>query len=435
MDDATHLSEDDIIRYRDRSLPPTELLAADSHLALCDVCHGRIMALTGLRERASVAASAFEDAAAGQMTHLSYEQLAGMVDDQVGDIDREIIDSHLDLCRACESELNDLRQLRSRMARPQESTPTRGKSATREQFITLRLPAFSFLTLASIAAVLLLSFLITIPLRRDLADSRARVAELERSNDSLKERGAAVDGLEQEMARLRDENERLRLASEAQALVALNDGGGRIILDDKGNLSGLEKAQGYEQTVKEALRTERVKMPASLRELRVQAGTLMGSAQAEFRVLAPVGIVVETDRPTFRWSAVDGASYTVTVYDSSLAKVAESDSLTTTEWTLRTALTRGRTYVWQVRATKEGRQLVAPPPAAGRAKFRVLEQSKVEEVALAKQSEPRSHLVMGLIYAESGLVDEAARELNALLRANPNSTIVRKLIRSLGTRN
>ena len=44
MDNArTHLSEDDIVRYRGRDMPPTELLAADSHLALCDICHGRMI--------------------------------------------------------------------------------------------------------------------------------------------------------------------------------------------------------------------------------------------------------------------------------------------------------------------------------------------------------------------------------------------------------
>lgn len=438
MDDArTHLSEDDIVRYRSRNMVPGELLAADSHLALCDICHGRMIEWPLLSEMVSGAGNAFDGAVGGEITHLTYEQLAALVDDQIDDIDREILSSHLDLCPACETELNDLREVRSTMAARAQDTkefaPAR-KSSFQERSMRLRrVPAFGLLALAAVVVVSLLSFLIGIPLRRENAETRARVAELERSNESLREQGAAVDRLQSELAGLRQENERLRQAAEAQALVALNDGGGRIILDAKGDLSGVQLAPAYEQAVKDALRTERVRLPASLREVRSQSGTLMGGgAQVEFSVRVPVGVVIETDRPTFRWTALDGAEgYTVTVYDSNLSKVAESEPLTSTEWTLPSALTQGRIYIWQVRATKSGQQVVAPSPAAGRAKFRVLEQSRVEQIALAKRSEPKSHLVMGLLYAEAGLLSEADHEFSELLRANPDSTTARKLVQSV----
>lgn len=440
MDNARiHLSEDDIVRYRGRNMPPAELLAADGHLALCDICHGRMIEWPALNEKVSSAARVFDEEVVGEITHLTYEQLAALVDDQLGDIDREILKSHLDLCPPCETELNDLREVRSTMTTgakvPKEHAPT-GKSSLHERFMAFvtfrRLPAFSLLALTAVAALALLSFLISIPLRRENAEARARVAELERSNDSLKEQGATVDGLQNELAGLRQENERLRRSAEAQALVALNDGGGRIILDAQGNLSGIQTAAGYEQAVKDALRTERVTLPAALREVRSQSGTLMGGTQTEFSVRTPVGIVIETDRPTFRWTSLDaGASYTVTVYDSNLIKVAESGPLMTTEWTLLSTLARGRIYIWQVRATKEGQQVVAPSPAAGRAKFKVLEQSKVEQIALAKQSGTKSHLMMGLLYAEAGLLSEAEQEFNALRTANPDSSTARKLLQSV----
>ena len=130
--------------------------------------------------------------------------------------------------------------------------------------------------------------------------------------------------------------------------------------------------------------------------------------------------------------AVDGgASYTVAVYDSNVTKVAESELLTSMEWALPSTLARGRIYIWQVRATRDGRQMIAPSPAAGRAKFKVLEQSRVEQIAIAKRPGFGSHLVMGLLYAEAGLLNEAARELEALQKANPNSAIARKLLRDM----
>lgn len=433
--ERTHLSEDEIVRYRDRTLPPASLLAADSHLALCDICHGRIVEWPGLNEDVGATARAFDEAAAGAITHLTYEQLAALVDEQIDDIDREILKSHLELCPPCETEFNDLRDIRSTMeARAKEmkeQAPAR-KSSRQERFTSFRLPAFSLLTLAALVAVALLSFLISIPLRQENARARARVAELERLNAELREQTAAVDSLQNELAGLRQENERLRQAAGAQPLVALDDGGGRIILDVQGNLSGLQTPSGYELAVKDALRNERITLPASLKEIRSQKGTLMSGTQTEFSVLFPVGIVVETDRPTFRWTALDGgASYTVSVFDSNLSKVAESDPLTSTEWALPSALARGRVYTWQVRATKEGRQLVAPSPAAGRAKFKVLEHARVEQLALAKRAESKSHLVMGLLYAEAGLLNEAEHEFNELLKANPDSSTARKLLQSV----
>ena len=39
---SEHLSDQQIKRYCERKLTPAELLAADDHLATCDVCYGRI---------------------------------------------------------------------------------------------------------------------------------------------------------------------------------------------------------------------------------------------------------------------------------------------------------------------------------------------------------------------------------------------------------
>lgn len=435
MDNAgRHLSEDDIVRYRDRKLAPAELLDADSHLALCDSCHGRMIDWPVLNEKASGASITFDKAVAAEITHLNYEQLAALVDDEISDIDREIVKSHLDLCSPCETEFNELREMRSAIAtRAKETKATKGTKEARGYVPAFwRLPAFSLLAVAALATVALLSFLISIPLRRENAEARQKIAELEQSNSALREQSGAAENLQNELAGLRQENERLRQAAESQALVALNDGGGRIVLDAQGNVSGIQTAPGYDQAVKDALRTERVKLPASLREIRSQSGTLMGGGQTEFSVRAPVGIVIETDRPAFRWTALDGgASYTVTVYDSNLNKVAESGPLTSTEWTLPSALARGRIYIWQVRATKDGQQVVAPSPAAGRAKFKVLEQSKIDQIALSRRSGVKSHLVLGLLYADAGLLSEAEQEFNALLAANPDSPTARKLLQSV----
>jgi len=352
-----------------------------------------------------------------------------------------VIESHLELCRRCETELNDLREVSSAMdvtPAEQHVPPTPRAPSLQERFISLwrrpvfRIPAPAF---AALVVVALAALLIHITLRRERDVLRARVAEMEKNNQALQGQVTAAEGIQNEVAAMRDENDRLRQAveSRAEVLVALNDGGGLVTLDTDGNLLGVRAGLPDEQAIKDALQNGRVALPPSLRELRGgQSGTLMGVARTGFKLLTPVGVVIESDQPNLRWSALEGAaSYTVTIYDSSLTEVAASDPLMTTQWAVPTPLARGRTYVWQVRAVKDGGEVVAPPPAASRIKFRVLEQAKVEAVQRAKRSNAKSHLVMGVIYAEAGLLDEAEREFDALLKDNPQSPIARRLLQSV----
>ena len=438
---TTHLSDEDIVRYCGRKMQSVELLAADDHLRLCDTCYGRMGAAQGLDEKLLAASKAFDAATDYEVTHLTYEQMAAMVDNRLDDFDQEVIGSHLELCGRCKTELNDLREASSAIdvspAEPRTLPMPRAPSLRERLSLLWRRPAFSIPTpaFAAIAAIALAALLIQIPLWRERARLRARVTELEQGNQALKGQVTAVEGMQNDVAAMRDENERLRQAAESRAevLVALNDGGGRVTLDAAGNLLGAPAGLSNELAIKNALQHGRVSLPPSLRELRsAQSGTLMGDAGTGFKLLAPVGVMIESDQPSLRWSPLEGAaSYTVTIYDSNLNEVAASDRLTTTSWAVPTALARGRTYVWQVRAVKDGREVVAPPPAGSRIKFRVLEQKKFEEVERARRSHAKSHLVMGLVYAEAGLLDEAAREFDALVRDNPQSPSARKLLQTV----
>lgn len=416
-----------------------ELLAADHHLTLCDACYARMGRAQGLDEKLMTAAKAFHEAAADhEVTHLTYEQLAALVDSQLNEIDREIAASHLELCARCATELNDLREVSAGMAvsPTKASAPhERRRPSLRERFISLwQLPAFRIPVGAgaALAVISLLAFLTIIPLRRENAELRAKVTEFEQGTRALGEQAAAVEKLQSELAAVREENDRLRQveAGEDRLLASLNDAGGRVTLDRQGNLSGVQVAPQYEGAVRRALQGGGVRLPA-LRDLRGRSGQLMGGAQPEFKLLAPTGVVVETERPAFRWSALKGASsYTVMIYDSSLNQVAASNALTTTEWTPSAALPRGRTYIWQVRAVRDGQEVVAPPAAGSRIKFKVLERAKVAEIERAERARPQSHLALGIIYAEAGLLDKAEREFDQLLKANPQSSIARKLLQS-----
>ncbi len=53
---------------------------------------------------------------------------------------------------------------------------------------------------------------------------------------------------------------------------------------------------------------------------------------------------------------------------------------------------------------------------------------RIEE---ARRTSPPSHLVLGILYAEAGLLDEADRELAALSNLNPQSSLPSNLLSDL----
>ena len=157
-----------------------------------------------------------------------------------------------------------------------------------------------------------------------------------------------------------------------------------------------------------------------------------GAGGGEFSVLDPVGNVLLSDRPTFRWSALDGATgYVVEVYDDRFNLLASSPQLTARSWAAPQTLPRGKVYSWQVKAVKDGQETKAPRPPAPQAKFRVLDRAKADEITRAKRSYPSSHLTLGLLYADAGLLKEAEQELRLLQRANPDSELARSLLRQV----
>ena len=150
-----------------------------------------------------------------------------------------------------------------------------------------------------------------------------------------------------------------------------------------------------------------------------------------FAVSEPAGRIILSDRPTFRWSRLSSATgYVVEVYDEKFNSVITSPVLTAVNWT-SPPLTRGQLYSWQVKAISEGQEFLAPRPPAQQAKFRILDQVKAAEISRVRRDYPSSHLLLGLVYARAGLLDEAEQELSALQKANPDVAVVRNFIANI----
>jgi putative zinc finger protein len=426
---SEHLTAGQIESYDKRLMSSAELLVALDHLALCEPCREQFnpehkIRVIGGALRKDLGNQAIDS------NHLSFEESAAYVDGCLSGLDREIVESHLDLCSPCATEITDLRAFRAEMTTYPEIERVPTRSSTRKIFsfwrpAALRLP----IQLAAAASVVLLCVLIaTILLRKDNANRDTQVSELQKPNEQPAPQtppGTPVDPLT-----LPRQN--TGTTAPGEPADEIRDGRGIVTLDKHGNIAGLETLPlSYQQAVRARLTKKRADRPSELNDLVGKAGVLMGggSAGMTFALIGPIGTVVKTDRPTFRWRAFSGAtSYVVTVYDSNFNKVGSSGQQPGTEWTMPQKLERGGLYSWQVAAITEGKEVLSPTPPAPDAKFKVLEPSRMRELERAGQAFVSSHLVLGILYERAGLLDDAEREFNTLYRANPKSPTVRKLL-------
>ena len=174
---------------------------------------------------------------------------------------------------------------------------------------------------------------------------------------------------------------------------------------------------GQQAAVQLALRSHKLERAPVLDRLIAKRGVLLGvpGEARTFEISGPMGTTVLDDRPTFRWQAVRGATeYVVSVFDEKFQKLIESPALTSAEWRPEQALPRGAIYNWQVTAKLGGVNLRAPQPPAPEARFEVASAADALSIDAARRDHPGNHLLLAVLMAKAGALDDAAREVDAL---------------------
>lgn len=414
---AEHLSQIQLLGYEARTLDSEELLAVDRHLASCDECHGRLAEM--------VADQSYDLSIKEEPFHLDYDQhVAPYVDGTADEIDREIIESHIALCSQCAEDIRDLQEFRKQPAL--QAVPDIGVSRWarwKDQWQWTPRMAAAALAIAVLIPGIAATVLLWNSRHTPQAGPQAGPVALPSAEPSpvFSYNGATTPSPDPQQTK--------------EPLVALNDGGRQITLDANGQSTGLESLPAdLRKTVENVLASRKFNLPPSLFNLSESAGTLRGSVDTEDTIeqLAPVRVVVETNRPVFRWRALEGASeYIVTVHDAKLRLVENSGPVTGTEWSIPKALERGRIYSWQIRAIVAGKTVISPKPPVPDTLFKVLDKNAHEAIELAKRVQGNSHLTMAVLYWKHGLLEAAEREAQALVRTNPGSTFAADLLRSL----
>ncbi len=477
-----HITAETAERYRLRQISPAEWLSVQTHAAGCEECRARLARAFDVDEslaqmRSDLFAETYDFESEPQ--HLAYEQLAAYVDGTLEEVEREIADSHFAVCRDCAGDLTDLRRYQTiGEARTTAKAAPSGLTATAKA-LWQRLSSFSFIpsfgmllptAAAAIVALILLGVWLAVRTSRQPGGNEVVKVNAPKEGDRASTQGstpanvgtgtgdgtpvptpdrASQTGADEEQTtasrqatRVPQQRRAKPPASASNSPViafTLNDGRQQVTFDNQGNLRGLEELPAsVRQTVRRSLETQRVEKPLTLESLGAGTnGVLMsegaGASGVPFALVEPVGKIVRSDRPVLRWRSLAGAvSYTIAIVNANFRVVEQSQPLSTTEWTPVQPLPRGANYYWQVTAMlPDGSEVTSPVSPAPQAKFRVLDESALDDLKLLEKANTDSHLARGVLFARAGLMDEAAAEFEKLVEANPRSSMARNLLESV----
>ena len=373
-----HLTAAELAAYRERRLPPTELLRAGDHLGECEECRAHLLELANAAPEVISAASSGE---------VSYEELAGWLDDELDPLTRREVAAALANSASARTALADLSAFREEM----NALPARDHAAetAATQMTERRLPRWAF----PLAAAVLVS-----GVALWWATAPRHSADYVTLRDGGRVIGFAADG-------------------RSEVLAAL--------------------PEGVRDSVAETIRTGRLVVDPEVATIAGQTGTLAGSEDegSELQALEPIGTAVRDVRPRFRWRSAAGASgYNIHIAEETSGAVVMTQQLPadTTEWQPAEPLPAGEVYQWEVQALRDGTVVAnSPRPPEPEARFQILTAAKVAELEEAQRASKGSHLVMGVANARAGLLDDAIREFRLLREQNPDSELLRQLLDQL----
>jgi anti-sigma factor RsiW len=411
-----HLSAEQIARYRGRRTPPEELLEVDDHISQCAECRERLAPASELRSAlrrndygrrlgfASDASSAHAQWGnlSAQPQHIAYEQLEAFVDGTASNAECEVVRAHLEFCQTCANELRDLNTFKVELT-ASKGMHDRDAEGWWAAFSALAAPWF---TPSRVALALLMSALIVLVVGLE----RKRLASPPSASSAKTAKTIPAGPTTPETQTL--------VASSSYTTLAI-----KALPPDE------------QRAVLETFSRRKIKPPDILAELQGHPETLLGKSpqRARFEVLEPLADVVLDVRPVFRWQPLAGATtYSVAIFDTNLNPVQSSPPLRGTQWKPTRPLKRGQLYQWQTKAVMiDGQSTTSPSPPSPGAKFRVLDQAKAEEFEQFRKAYPDGHLVLGILYAQAGLLEDAESELWRICQGCPDYELARQLLRSL----
>jgi anti-sigma factor RsiW len=295
-----HLNEERLESYLNRKLSEADRAQIEAHLNDCGDCRDRLHREERAQAGALSLLQSLRSEAQEPQEHLSFEQLEAWADDRLDPADREIVESHLQICSLCRFEADDLRAYRTVLSTYPEKVYAPSPSASWIQQLSAFLHAPSRVSKWHLAAALslfaLLFWAASRPLLNrinDLSSQAALVMELKNPQpdpDQRPSRPVAPDRVS---------------GQDVPYPQMLKDGGRTVGLNERGELTGFEKlSEADRAAIKRAMETCRLwnSGPAGRYEAKTPEERILrdrirrraqGSRTAESVLLMQSGFVTE----------------------------------------------------------------------------------------------------------------------------------------------
>jgi hypothetical protein len=365
------------------------------------------------REEALLLEDLREDA--GEDFHLNYdEHLKPFIYGTISAVDREIVESHVEICAECREDLRDLLQFHEELEREKEirelSKP--GFWAAVSDWFSAPHRKAVWLSFAAVLILIgagLVWFFVSRP-ASEIVQNPTNSGDL-------------------------PTNQNAPNVNQTQTTVNQN------INAPKSNANlpnaNLAENQNTNEPPKEIEMVALV-LPKFLSELRVNENeTQRGNNDLrgenvlptqKIEVIAPNGNVIRDSSPVLNWKGVPNVgNYEAIVFDEKDNSLFRAN-LNGNSWRVPN-LVKGKIYQWQVSAkiiTANGKT----QNYLGVAKFYIVSQTDENKINQAQNS-----LERGRAFAEAGLLTEAANEFRQYLKQNPNSATAKKWLNQVLMKN
>jgi len=399
-----HLEEKELKNYGESNLSPREFLRVQTHLETCEDCTRRLNEMfPNIVEREE--AFLLEDLADETLRdfHLNYdEHLKPYIYETIDAVEREIVESHVEICADCREDLRDLLQFHGELEREKEilSLSKRGFWTQVSDWFSSPNRKAVWLAFASIF-VLFGAFLVWFFLSRSTNEF---VQNQTNTNDLPINQ--TIENLSFEKKLQLNQNSETPKNNQSNSVIQEKD------------------------SPEKEIELANLVLPKFLDELRViEDEKVRGnndSPTQRIAVITPNGTVIRSSSPVLSWKQVPNVeNFEVSIYDNDFNRIAKTENLKENSWRVPN-LPKGKIYQWQVSA----KSVLADDRTQyflGKGKFYIVSQADENKIMRAKNS-----LERGRAFAEAGLLREAAEEFRKYLKENPNSENAKNFLRQLG---
>ncbi len=442
-----HLSKPRLERLTVRALSPSELVLSAKHLANCQYCQRSYQAMREVQRGGSEVRFTLAPEVWLRHEHLEYDQLVALADKTMDGEDQELADLHLKICARCQEDVRSFLAFREEIAPEMLISYTPAIKPAVKEFAWFGWWRglgwqFRYAVMAAVIAIAAMTSLIVFKFQlnrsgsgRDVTvNAGPSVSDHSASPSPSRESPSEVHSTIANAPSPEVAKGVVKPATATNPAITIRDARDVLIAYQAGSISGLNNIPAEtRREVAAALQAGSIPRSDGLKGLEEGSSSLRGRPNGDlFRLLSPARVVIEDDRPLFKWEPlVNARSYVVYVTNAKGKIVAKSAALepSINQWQVSESLKRGELYSWSAVASLDGREVVSPNSSSSEIKFKILSENELAQYQHLKQT--GSHLALGIFCARVGLVSEARKELAELLRLNPKSKLVKKLLRSV----